>query len=278
MLTDEQKERIRKKRLCALKKLSKRRLLLEKKEDTSIALPGNEGTASSSFAKAKKLKEKKRKPLLHEIVEYNFHKEAKCCVSVNAFFTTDTTMNTKRRDCAIKKTQIEKDNGPCLLDPAEDKFFAELDVFAGWEEDLCCMICCDIFVRPIAAPCCKQSWCQQCILQWLSYRDTCPHCRTSLAYECFVYASIDESLQNKAKMFVNYVCVKEDEKEVEVYKNRLSDSLKFVKAAEAKFELLQQEQEQILSVKRKMRNVFVYGNLAFLMKVHCEMFHTTFIS
>src|SRR6266487_7191224 len=48
------------------------------------------------------------------------------------------------------------------------------------KESLVCLICQDIFKNPIVAPCCLQTYCDDCIRDWLKTNPTCPNDRQSL--------------------------------------------------------------------------------------------------
>ena len=51
------------------------------------------------------------------------------------------------------------------------------------EEDIneySCGICCEIFVNPVSTQCCRQTYCFECINQWLKEHNTCPNDRQPL--------------------------------------------------------------------------------------------------
>jgi hypothetical protein len=47
-------------------------------------------------------------------------------------------------------------------------------------EELICSICQDIFRNPIVTNCCLQTFCEQCINDWLETNNTCPYDRKQL--------------------------------------------------------------------------------------------------
>src|SRR2546427_671469 len=47
-------------------------------------------------------------------------------------------------------------------------------------ELLVCLICHDIFRNPVVAPCCLQTFCEDCIGDWLETNSTCPNDRQTL--------------------------------------------------------------------------------------------------
>ncbi|XP_054161300.1 E3 ubiquitin-protein ligase NRDP1-like [Oppia nitens] len=49
--------------------------------------------------------------------------------------------------------------------------------------ELTCSICQDIFYCPVIAQCCRQTFCEDCINNWLSTNNTCPYDRKTLTTE-----------------------------------------------------------------------------------------------
>ena len=47
-------------------------------------------------------------------------------------------------------------------------------------DEFSCGICCDIFNEPVFSPCCRQTYCKDCINHWLIEHNTCPNDRKSL--------------------------------------------------------------------------------------------------
>jgi len=47
-------------------------------------------------------------------------------------------------------------------------------------EEFTCGICIEIFCDPIVTPCCRQTYCLECINEWLSGNNTCPNDRKLL--------------------------------------------------------------------------------------------------
>ncbi len=47
-------------------------------------------------------------------------------------------------------------------------------------EDYICSICQDIFRDPVVTNCCLQTFCKQCINEWLETNNTCPYDRKQL--------------------------------------------------------------------------------------------------
>lgn len=54
-----------------------------------------------------------------------------------------------------------------------DKDSQDLDEFI-------CGICQGIFVDPLVTQCCQQTYCSDCINQWLNHKNTCPNDRIIL--------------------------------------------------------------------------------------------------
>jgi hypothetical protein len=48
------------------------------------------------------------------------------------------------------------------------------------DEELTCGICLEILKKPTVVQCCRQTFCSDCITEWLSSHDTCPHDRQYL--------------------------------------------------------------------------------------------------
>jgi hypothetical protein len=47
-------------------------------------------------------------------------------------------------------------------------------------EEYTCSICQDIFRNPVVTNCCLQTFCEQCINEWLETNKTCPYDRKPL--------------------------------------------------------------------------------------------------
>ncbi len=47
-------------------------------------------------------------------------------------------------------------------------------------EEYTCSICQDIFCNPLVTNCCLQTFCEQCINEWLETNNTCPYDRKKL--------------------------------------------------------------------------------------------------
>ena len=47
-------------------------------------------------------------------------------------------------------------------------------------DEFTCGICYEIFADPVFSPCCRQTYCQDCIGEWLSQHQTCPNDRQCL--------------------------------------------------------------------------------------------------
>ncbi|CAG2168333.1 unnamed protein product [Oppiella nova] len=48
------------------------------------------------------------------------------------------------------------------------------------KDELSCGICLNIFRDPVVAQCCRQTFCTQCIRDWLKNNNECPFDRTPL--------------------------------------------------------------------------------------------------
>ena len=48
-------------------------------------------------------------------------------------------------------------------------------------DEFTCAICLGIFVNPVATLCCRQTYCKDCIWEWVSMRKTCPNDRKPLS-------------------------------------------------------------------------------------------------
>jgi hypothetical protein len=61
----------------------------------------------------------------------------------------------------------------------------ELSRFVGMDqsyaEELTCSICQDILRNPVFTNCCLQTFCEQCINDWLQTNNTCPYDRKALS-------------------------------------------------------------------------------------------------
>jgi len=49
------------------------------------------------------------------------------------------------------------------------------------EEELTCGICLGILNKPKVVPCCRQTYCEDCITEWMDERQTCPNDRKALS-------------------------------------------------------------------------------------------------
>jgi hypothetical protein len=54
------------------------------------------------------------------------------------------------------------------------------------EDELLCGICFGIFLEPIVTPCCRQTYCNECILEWLNENNICPQDRSNLKSEALI--------------------------------------------------------------------------------------------
>ncbi|CAG2167058.1 unnamed protein product [Oppiella nova] len=50
-------------------------------------------------------------------------------------------------------------------------------------DEFICGICLEVFVDPVVTQCCQQSYCSECIHNWLSDNNTCPNDRKELSRE-----------------------------------------------------------------------------------------------
>jgi len=61
----------------------------------------------------------------------------------------------------------------------------ELDRFVDLTEtektELVCSICQDIFKNPVFTSCCSQTFCEECINEWLEKNASCPYDRKELS-------------------------------------------------------------------------------------------------
>jgi len=55
-----------------------------------------------------------------------------------------------------------------------------IDISQSDSEELTCSICHDIFRNPVVTNCCLQTFCEQCINDWLEKNNTCPYDRKEL--------------------------------------------------------------------------------------------------
>jgi hypothetical protein len=55
-----------------------------------------------------------------------------------------------------------------------------VDLSKSDSEDYSCSICHDILRHPVVTNCCLQTFCEQCINQWLETNNTCPYDRKKL--------------------------------------------------------------------------------------------------
>jgi hypothetical protein len=55
-----------------------------------------------------------------------------------------------------------------------------VDLTQNDAEEYTCIICQDIFRNPIVTNCCLQTFCKQCINEWLENNNTCPYDRKKL--------------------------------------------------------------------------------------------------
>ncbi|CAG2103820.1 unnamed protein product, partial [Medioppia subpectinata] len=55
-----------------------------------------------------------------------------------------------------------------------------VDLSQSDKEELMCSICQDILCAPVVAKCCRQTFCEDCINNWLSSESTCPYDRQPL--------------------------------------------------------------------------------------------------
>ncbi len=55
-----------------------------------------------------------------------------------------------------------------------------VDLSQSDAEELTCSICQDIFRNPVLTKCCLQTFCEQCINDWLETNNTCPYDRKQL--------------------------------------------------------------------------------------------------
>ena len=57
----------------------------------------------------------------------------------------------------------------------------------GWKDsdldEFTCGICQDVLNKPVVTQCCRQSYCRNCIEEWLSDNDTCPNDRQELSVD-----------------------------------------------------------------------------------------------
>ena len=47
-------------------------------------------------------------------------------------------------------------------------------------DEYTCGICLEVFVNPVVTQCCQQTYCHECIHNWLSENNTCPNDRKKL--------------------------------------------------------------------------------------------------
>jgi hypothetical protein len=55
-----------------------------------------------------------------------------------------------------------------------------VDLSRNDSEEYICSICQDIFRNPVVTNCCLQTFCEQCINDWLETNNTCPYDRKPL--------------------------------------------------------------------------------------------------
>ncbi len=55
-----------------------------------------------------------------------------------------------------------------------------VDLSQSDAEEYTCSICKDIFRNPVVTNCCLQTFCEQCINDWLEKNNTCPYDRKEL--------------------------------------------------------------------------------------------------
>jgi hypothetical protein len=55
-----------------------------------------------------------------------------------------------------------------------------VDLSQSDAEEYTCRICQDIFRNPVVTNCCLQTFCEQCINDWLETNNTCPYDRKQL--------------------------------------------------------------------------------------------------
>jgi hypothetical protein len=55
-----------------------------------------------------------------------------------------------------------------------------VDLTQNDAEEYTCSICQDIFRNPVVTNCCLQTFCEQCINDWLETNNTCPYDRKPL--------------------------------------------------------------------------------------------------
>ncbi len=60
------------------------------------------------------------------------------------------------------------------------EFSRFVDLSQSDSEEYTCSICQDIFRNPVVTNCCLQTFCKQCINDWLETNNTCPYDRKPL--------------------------------------------------------------------------------------------------
>ena len=75
-------------------------------------------------------------------------------------------------------------------------------------EEFVCGICQDVLNDPVVTQCCRQSYCRQCINEWLRRENTCPHDRSLITLDDLVEAprfvvSFINKLRIKCELYEN---------------------------------------------------------------------------
>ena len=66
-------------------------------------------------------------------------------------------------------------------------------------DEVSCAICHGVFNDPVTVDCCQQSFCRQCITQWISTKNICPTDRTTLTRD--MLKPVPKALKNLIQQF-----------------------------------------------------------------------------
>ena len=66
-------------------------------------------------------------------------------------------------------------------------------------DEVSCAICHGVFNDPVTVDCCQQSFCRQCITQWISTKNNCPTDRTTLTRD--MLKPVPKALNNLIQQF-----------------------------------------------------------------------------
>lgn len=113
--------------------------------------------------------------------------------------------NSDEQSCAPKKKKKKRKvhpTSPVSPSKKRSKTTSSISAIEGFEDELMCPICCDIFVAACAANPCGHSFCGPCGDEWTrkNRNDSCPICRTQLAHDFPLIPNI--SLDNVVEKYI----------------------------------------------------------------------------